>query len=239
MSNNFKINQDIWTNNINDLFKKIYLLQFFPSQKYNIKENINSIVRLSLYSSIVLIILYKDISYAMIFITTLIITYIYYIINKNKIMEHLKTDMMHNKLFVKEIKSKPYNPLGNKLVGESNNQYNDTYLVSDNKEITNNILYKYDTLKKGVKKQFDTRDMLNEKETILGFYPLTDKTGIPDFAKFAKNVYGTTVEDRRELVNRGFISKADKARLEIFEESLNYDPANIKINYLQEAAKAI
>tara|TARA_B110000211_G_scaffold76204_1_gene89278 strand:- start:1492 stop:2211 length:720 start_codon:yes stop_codon:yes gene_type:complete len=239
MSNNFKINQDIWTNNINDLFKKKYLLQFFPSKKYNIKENINSIVRLSLYSSIVLSILYKDISYAMIFIATVIMTYIYYIINKKTIREHLKTDMMHNKIFVKEIKSKPYNPLANKLIGESNNQYNDTYLVSDNKEITNNILYKYDTLKKGITKQFDTMDMLNEKETMLNFYPLTDKTGIPNFAKFAKNVYGTAVEDRRELVNRGFVSKADKARLQIFEESLNYDPANIKVNYLQEAAKAI
>ena len=66
MPNNFKIKQDVWVHNISDLFKKEYLLQFFPSKKYNTKENINSVMRFSLYISIILSIVYTNIYFMMI-----------------------------------------------------------------------------------------------------------------------------------------------------------------------------
>lgn len=231
--------QDVWINNFNNLFKKEYVLHFFPSEKYNTNENINSIMRLVIYISVILSVLYRTVYYLIFIVIAGIVTYIYYTIYKDSIREHLKTGMLHNQLFVKEIKSKPYNPVMNKLVGESNDQYSDAYLTSSDEAIRDNILYEYNKLHKNVKQEIMSNDILNQKEALLHFCPLTDKTGIPDFAKFAKNVYGTKVEDRRELVKRGFLSKADKARLQIFEESLVYDPLNTNVNYLKAAVQAI
>ena len=226
MSNNFKETQDIWVNNINELFKKKYLLQFFPSKKFNVRENINSIMRLALYISLVLTILYRNLNYMMIIVIVALITYVYYLLHKKQITEHLLTDMLHRKLVVKPVKSKPYNPLQHKLVGEKNDNYTDAYLVSDNNEITDNMLYEYNKIYSEVDKEIDSKDSLNQKETMLNVYPLADKTGIPNFVKFAKNTYGTKIEDRRELVKRGYISKAD-TRLNETYEPINYDPANI------------
>lgn len=227
MTNNFKDTQDIWVNNIYELFNKKYILQFFPSKNNNVRENINSIMRLSLYVSIVLTILYRNISYMIILAITALVTYIYYLCNKNEITEHMLTDMLHKKLFVRAVESKPYNPLQHKLVGEKSTPYEDAYLVSDNREITDNMLYEYNKIYSKVEKEIPEDDTLNEKETMLNLYPLADKTGIPNFIKFAKNVYGTTLEDRKELVKRGYISKADNARLNKKFEPIDFDPANI------------
>ena len=228
MSNNFKPTQDIWVNNLKDLFKKEHMLQFFPSTKFNVRENINSIMRLAIYISVILTIVYRNIKYMIILVLVALITYIYYMVYKTQISAEHLTDMLHKQLFVKEVKSKPYNPLQHKLVGEKNEDYTDAYLVSDNKEITDNMLYAYNKIYTNVDKEIDSNDTLNQKEVMLNVYPLADKTGIPDFAKFAKNIYGTKIEDRRELIKRGFISKADNARLQQpRDKRINYDPIDI------------
>ena len=265
--------QDVWINNINHLFKKEYLHLFFPSQDLNTKENINSIMRFSIYSSLLLTLVYKNLYYLMIIIIATITTYIYYNMNKGNITEHLKTDMLHNKLFVKEIKSRPDNPVMNKLIGESNNEYKDSYLISSDREITDNVMFEYNKLynsaiaaqrdsnlsytedddeadkdkdkdkDKDSKKSDDTEnkgngaevhkdipvfDILNEKEAILNFCPLADKTGIPNFAKFAKNIYGTRLEERGELIKRGYLSKSDSRLYRDSVDIIDFDPLNIE-----------
>ena len=229
MPNNFKINQDVWVNNISDLFKKEYLLQFFPSTKYNCKENINSIMRFALYISVILSIVYKNIYFMMIVVVVAISTYIYITVYRDRITEFFETDLLKNKMFVKEVKSDVNNPLQNKLIGEDNKQYQGAYLSSNENEITDNILHIYKKLDNNKNKAVTVHDTLNKKETLLNLYPLPDKTGIPDFAKFAKNTYGTSIENRSELVKRGFISKADTYRLEESFERINYDPIGLTV----------
>ena len=215
--------EDVWINNFNNLFKKEYVLHFFPSEKCNTNENINSIMRLVIYISVILSVLYRTVYYLIFIVIAGIVTYIYYTIYKDSIREHLKTGMLHNQLFVKEIKSKPYNPVMNKLIGESNDQYSDAYLTSSDEAIRDNILYEYNKLRKNVKQEIISNDILNQKEALLHFCPLTDKTGIPDFASFAEKLYGKSNMGRADKAKRGFFQKSDYRDL----QRINYDPANI------------
>lgn len=68
----------IWIDDFNILFKKERLTEFFPCKIQSNEERLNSIVRLSLYSSIVLCIYHSDPKYSSIFIFILFFTYIIY-----------------------------------------------------------------------------------------------------------------------------------------------------------------
>tara|TARA_B110001450_G_scaffold242315_1_gene252527 strand:+ start:1154 stop:1597 length:444 start_codon:yes stop_codon:yes gene_type:complete len=143
--------------------------------------------------------------------------------NKQTIEEHFLTNLLPNKYFVKEIKSTPQNPVGNKLIGEDSSDYKDAFLTSNMEEINDNILHKYNTLRTNDNQDIDTNDSLNKKEIMLNMWPLPDKTGIPDFASFAEKLYGKSNMGRADKAKRGFFQKSDYRDL----QRINYDPANI------------
>lgn len=63
-NSNIKIKSDpFWTNDFSILYRQNRLGEFFPSNKYSKVENLNSLVRLSFYCSIVLAIHRKNINY--------------------------------------------------------------------------------------------------------------------------------------------------------------------------------
>lgn len=68
----------VWIDNFNILFKKECLTEFFPTKNQSNSERINSIVRLSLYASIVLSIYHSNVKYSAIFIFFLFFTFIIY-----------------------------------------------------------------------------------------------------------------------------------------------------------------
>ena len=194
--------EKVWFEDINELVNRDYIINIIPKKTFTIQQNINAILRLSVCIAIILIVLYRKIDYVFIIICTMIVTYIYY-------NGYVKEFFPDTKDIYKASFSKPYNPLGNKLLGESNNKYDKTYLVSNDNDIKKNILYSYNKIRQKMPESNISEDLLNTKEALLGFYPLADKTGIPDFAEFAKNTYGTIVEDRSDLIKRGHISKSD------------------------------
>ena len=152
----------------------------------------------------------------------MIVTYIYY---NSHVKEYFPdTEKIYNPSY-----SKPYNPVGNKLLGEPYDKYHKKYLVSNDNDIKKNILYTYNKIRQKMPEANISDDLLNTKEALLGFYPLADKTGIPNFAEFAKNTYGTIIEDRSDLVKRGFISKSDINRENGLSNvnDIPYDPLNI------------
>jgi len=156
----------------------------------------------------------------------MIVTYIYY---NSYVKEFFPdTEKIYNSSF-----SKPYNPVGNKLLGEPYDKYHKKYLVSTDKDIKKNILYKYNKIRQKIPEANISEDLLNSKEALLGFYPLADKTGIPNFADFAKNTYGTIIEDRSDLIKRGYISKGDKGRQNglLNVNDILFDP--LKLNSIQ------
>ena len=59
---------NIWIQDFNILFQKDKIADFFPSKEQTNEERINSIVRLSFYSSIVLSMYYSNTKYLFIFV---------------------------------------------------------------------------------------------------------------------------------------------------------------------------
>ena len=64
-----------WKEDIKVLFENDKLLEIFPSKKYDINRKLNSLVRLSIYYSLIMYLLKKNNRYIAIPIITMIITY--------------------------------------------------------------------------------------------------------------------------------------------------------------------
>jgi hypothetical protein len=219
--NNNKL-EKLWLEDAKELINKKYILNIIPQKNFNIIQNVNAILRLSICISLFLIVFYRKIEYIFIVVCTMIVTYIYY---NSQVKEYFPdTEKIYNPSY-----SKPYNPVGNKLLGEPYDKYHKKYLVSNDNDIKKNILYTYNKIRQKMPEANISDDLLNTKEALLGFYPLADKTGIPNFAEFAKNTYGTIIEDRSDLVKRGFISKSDINRENGLSNvnDIPYDPLNI------------
>lgn len=82
----------IWVKDINVLIDKDYILQFIPNEKMTYSEKINSIVRFSLYLSLLLCVLKWNFKYLYILVITLLVTYVIYIFNEKNITgtEHFR-----------------------------------------------------------------------------------------------------------------------------------------------------
>lgn len=72
------VNDPLWVNDFSILLKKDRLAQFFPTKFQTNEERLNSVVRLSLYTSILLSVYHSDMKYMSVFIFTLFLTYIIY-----------------------------------------------------------------------------------------------------------------------------------------------------------------
>jgi hypothetical protein len=219
--NNNKL-EKLWLEDAKELINKKYILNIIPQKNFNIIQNVNAILRLSICISLFLIVFYRKFEYVFIVVCTMIVTYIYY---NSQVKEYFPdTEKIYNPSY-----SKPYNPVGNKLLGEPYDKYHKKYLVSNDNDIKKNILYTYNKIRQKMPEANISDDLLNTKEALLGFCPLADKTGIPNFAEFAKNTYGTIIEDRSDLVKRGFISKSDINRENGLSNvnDIPYDPLNI------------
>jgi len=219
--NNNKL-EKLWLEDAKELINKKYILNIIPQKNFNIIQNVNAILRLSICISLFLIVFYRKFEYVFIVVCTMIVTYIYY---NSQVKEYFPdTEKIYNPSY-----SKPYNPVGNKLLGEPYDKYHKKYLVSNDNDIKKNILYTYNKIRQKMPEANISDDLLNTKEALLGFCPLADKTGIPNFAEFAKNTYGTIIENRSDLVKRGFISKSDINRDNGLSNinDIIYDPLNI------------
>jgi hypothetical protein len=67
-----------WYKEPSIIFKSERLTEFFPSQDQSLEERLNAIVRLALYSSIILYFYHSDIKYLFIVIATIIFTFYIY-----------------------------------------------------------------------------------------------------------------------------------------------------------------
>lgn len=72
------MSEPIWIDNLEILFEKDRLIDFFPTQKQTRAERINSLARLSLYISIILSLYYSDIKFMAIFVFFMLLSYLMY-----------------------------------------------------------------------------------------------------------------------------------------------------------------
>ena len=76
----------LWKNDISILYEKKYLLEVIPKEEYDINRKLNSIVRISIYYSLIMYLVKKDINNLLIPIIVSIITII--ISNKSESKKH-------------------------------------------------------------------------------------------------------------------------------------------------------
>ena len=71
-----------WYNNINIILDKGKLYEFVPKLEMTTEDKLNSLVRLSLYMSVILSLLTNNINFIFILLCTCFITYIIYVFNE-------------------------------------------------------------------------------------------------------------------------------------------------------------
>jgi hypothetical protein len=82
---------NIWVEDINILFKKDRVLEFFPTKEQSNYERLNSVVRLAMYSSIILSLYYSNKKYMFILVFVLFFTFMIYKHRPNPIEKTIGT----------------------------------------------------------------------------------------------------------------------------------------------------
>ena len=132
----------IWYDNIYILFEYNRITEFFPSSDMTVEEQLNSCVRLSLYISIILVIHSGNVNMLLLFLFTLVFTYlIYKYSNRESPIEGYET---YNSKFVKPTLD---NPFMNVMLNDYKNNPNREALNKANsyinKELNHEVANKY------------------------------------------------------------------------------------------------
>ena len=183
-------NDKFWYNDLNILFKKDRLNEFFPNESMSENEKLNSIVRACFYTAIVLFIYNKNTNYMYIGIIGLIGTYI--------IHKYVQPEIQLNHK-IKEVfnKSKPYiEPT--EIIPTKDNPFMNIMLddyEKPNRKIKKNIAENKE-IKKDIKNNFeynlykDISDVYEKNNSQRQYYT-TPITTIPNKQKnFAQWLYG-------------------------------------------------
>ena len=111
--------EKIWFEDVTELINKKNIFTIIPQKNFTTNQNINAVMRLSIIISIILVILYRKVEYLFIVVCTMIGSYVYNTIT-------IKEFFPDTQDIYKASFAKPYNPLGNKLIGESYDKYMNT-----------------------------------------------------------------------------------------------------------------
>jgi hypothetical protein len=188
-----------WSTNIEVLFDKDKLKYFFPDYSYPVVENLNAIVRLMVYISIVLVLYTRDTRYFILPVCTLLITYIIYVLypNQDELFQspippcnRTIQDMVNNKNKKKKcVKPTTDNPFMN--FNYITDDYHrppacEAFLYEDKKSTK---LKEKITDKFNEKLYRDVGDIYSKRNGQREFYTVA-YNGIPDQTSFAKWLYG-------------------------------------------------
>jgi hypothetical protein len=181
----------LWVNDLKIIFDSDRFVEFVPTKDMSNSEKLNSIVRLSLYISIVLSILKNNYLFFYIFIFTLIVTYLIYVFNDN--IEQFNNiniftepnEIESNKNRENCVRPTKDNPFMNPLLtddrnrGEACNSYYDEEIESEMNKYFSNSLYQ------------DVNDVFNKKNSQRSFYTVPSTTFPNNQGNFANWLYKT------------------------------------------------
>lgn len=209
MSKNQTLSDPFWFNDIYIIIKKDRLTEFFPTKDQTLEERFNSLVRLSLYSSIILFYYHKNYRYFSIFIAALLITYFIYINNNderplpNLVMEE-NNNNIEMESFETETCTKPTldNPFMNVTMKDYLNTDPNTNVIVDRPKACD---ISDETIKNSMDDMFnnnlfkDVNDVFGKMNSQRQFYTMPN-TQIPnaqdDFAKWLYMNPKTCKEDQ-------------------------------------------
>lgn len=176
------IKDELWYNNIEVLFKLNRIDEFFPTTDMSIEEKLNSIVRLSIYISLILTSYSLNSKYLYIAIIVMILTTIIYI--------HRSEDLNENFQETEYVRPTKNNPFMNILP--------DDYITRPNRESLNKAnMYVNDKLNKYIDTKYsynlyrDADDLFDNNTTQRQFYTMPVTTIPNQQTKFAKWLYAT------------------------------------------------
>lgn len=195
-----------WSNNFGILFQKKQLISFFPNARYTIVQNLNSIVRLCFYLSIVLIIYTKNPRYLILVLGSLFITYIIFEMypNQEELFNEQPIDKCKLTLNEKRNKLKKRKDYINKkcVMPTIDNPFMNFNYISDHYHrppACKAFLYndpQSREVKKNIEDKFNDKlyrnvgDLYSKRNSQREFYSVP-YNGIPDQTSFAKWLYKT------------------------------------------------
>lgn len=189
----------LWTKDINVLFKKERLLEFFPSKKLSHSENINAIVRFCLYSGMLLSFYKRNSIYLL---TFLLVAIIISIASKPppkkraKIPQHTNPEKYKDADTLCTMPTKD-NPMANFLMS-------DYELNPTRPEACSQVLYP-DEFDKAMDSVDDPFDVFNTKFSERQFFSNANTKISNDQREFANWLYGNkTTNKEQALIKNGF-----------------------------------
>ncbi len=185
--------EDIWFKDLKGFLNKDNLLVFFPSNEMTTKEQLNSILRFSIYFTIIMFLISNNYRYFYIIFFTGLITSIMFIINSQEIKkkknllekENLAlSSKNNNKLCTKPTKN---NPFMNLTINE----------IIENPNKKPACDFNNDTINKSIKKNFndglyrDADDIFEKNASDRQFYTTPNTEIINDQTGLAEWLYKT------------------------------------------------
>ena len=202
-----------WLDNPEILFQLNQLIYFFPNSNYTMVENLNVVVRLSIYLAIAMILYTKNIKYLMLPLGTLFVTYILFKFypNKKELFYNKPNNNCELNLNEKRNKIKNLKNIIKKkcVMPTSDNPFMNFNYISDNYNrppACKAFLYN-DSQSKKVKEEVedkfnerlyrDVGDLYSKRNGQREFYSVP-YNGIPDQTSFAKWLYKLPVPTCKE-----------------------------------------
>lgn len=185
--------EKFWFDDVSILFNTNYLLKFFPTNQMTLSEILNSLVRLSIYVSIIFIVYRRNVNFIFITFYMLLITYLIYnnlSDKKKKELEEFKNEFYQEENYVKPTDN---NPFMNVLPEDY--EKNVDRIAENEAELYNEK--KYEEVQEEIENKFsndlfqDMTDIYNNRNSQRQFYTMPN-TQIPnDQTSFAKWCYST------------------------------------------------
>ena len=181
----------IWFTDINIIFEKDRLSEFFPNEEMTTIEKLNSLLRLSIYLGILLAVLCKNYLYLYIPVLTALITYSIYQVqkNNNELFENSYGDLKKREPVQSCIKPTVDNPFMNYNQITSERDRKPACPSFDNNVIRNDIEDKFNT-----NLYRDVSDLYGKNNNQRQYYTTPGSMydgGIGDQTAFAKWCYST------------------------------------------------
>ena len=192
------INTPFWFKTPSILFKKDFLIEFFPSKRFDFNRKLNSIVRLSFIYSLIMIICKKGNQYYLLPPVVMAITWVLWYrqsdTKKNEIIEQSISDKLDNLVKLNDLNTEcrvptKDNPFMNPNIDEfSNNKnpkpkscpsYNNVGVQNRIEELFNEDLYR------------DVQDVFSKNNSQRQFYTVPGNKVPNDQSSFAHWLYST------------------------------------------------
>jgi hypothetical protein len=182
--------EKIWFKDPRNLITQDNFLKFFPISDMNYVEQINSIVRFTIYLTIILLLFKNNYKIFYVLVAVLLVTYSMYVVDNKKKQENknhytqnnLALSKKHNKVCKKPTLDNPF--MNRNLLSEFNETTDKEACDIENEEVKEDMLNKFNE-----KLYRSTDDIFMNHASDRQFYTVPNTDLVPDQTSFAEWLY--------------------------------------------------